>query len=136
MKDHAHTLSDLPRPYCRSSASPAAGAAATTSPGSWKSTAMPKLPELRHVLANCPKVRSLSIHDRCEYARHLERMIASIWAEPRAVSLGDLDFSTCPRPGFRTEGAGEAREPGPIRQSPRVAPNSQGRNNSLTISAC
>jgi hypothetical protein len=26
-----------------------------------------KLPELRHVLANCPKARSLSIHDRCEH---------------------------------------------------------------------
>ena len=80
---------------------------------------MPKLPELRHVLANCPKVRSLSIHDRCEYARHLERMIASIWAEPRAVSLGDLDFSTCParvfvpkalaRPGNRVQ---SGRAPG------------------------
>jgi hypothetical protein len=24
-----------------------------------------KLPDLRHVLANCPKARSQSIHDRC-----------------------------------------------------------------------
>ena len=24
-----------------------------------------KLPELRHVLANCPKAKSQSIHDRC-----------------------------------------------------------------------
>ena len=24
-----------------------------------------KLPELRHVLANCPKVKSQSVHDRC-----------------------------------------------------------------------
>jgi hypothetical protein len=24
-----------------------------------------KLPDLRHVLANCPKAQSLSIHDRC-----------------------------------------------------------------------
>ena len=24
-----------------------------------------KLPELRHILANCPKARSQSVHDRC-----------------------------------------------------------------------
>ena len=81
-----------------------------------------KLPELRHVLANCPKARSLSIHDRCEHARHLERMICVDLAPNSAPSASATwIFSTCPRPGFRTEGAGEAREPGPIRQSPRVA---------------
>jgi hypothetical protein len=46
-----------------------------------------KLPELRHVLANCPKAKSQSIHDRCrvrygedsplKHARHLERVIAA-----------------------------------------------------------
>jgi hypothetical protein len=30
-----------------------------------------KLPDLRHVLANCPKAHSLSIHDRCK-VRHGE----------------------------------------------------------------
>ena len=25
-----------------------------------------KLPELRHVLANCPKAKSVSIHDQCK----------------------------------------------------------------------
>jgi hypothetical protein len=25
-----------------------------------------KLPELRHILANCPKAKSQSIHDRCK----------------------------------------------------------------------
>jgi hypothetical protein len=25
-----------------------------------------KLPELRHILANCPKAKSHSIHDRCK----------------------------------------------------------------------
>jgi hypothetical protein len=54
-----------------------------------------------------------------EHARDLERMICvDLAPEPRAVSLGDLDFFDLPRPGFRTEGAGETREPGPIRQSP------------------
>jgi hypothetical protein len=25
-----------------------------------------KLPELRHILANCPKAKSFSIHDQCK----------------------------------------------------------------------
>jgi hypothetical protein len=33
-----------------------------------------KLPELRHVLANCPKARSLSIHDRWLHAPPSRRL--------------------------------------------------------------
>jgi hypothetical protein len=51
--------------------------------------------------------------------------------------LPNVEKSTCPRPGFRTEGAGEAREPGPIpAEHLGQPPNSQGRDDSLTISAC
>ena len=33
---------------------------------SWRNTATPSFPILRHVLANCPKAKSASIHDRCK----------------------------------------------------------------------
>jgi len=44
MRDHAHTLSDFRVPTLWSSASLAAGAAATASQSSWKSTATPSSP--------------------------------------------------------------------------------------------
>jgi hypothetical protein len=67
----------------------------------------------------------------------LRERSASICAEPRAVSLGDLDCFDLPRSGFRTKDAGEAREPVQSgRAPPGWPPNSQGRNDSLTISSC
>jgi hypothetical protein len=34
--------------------------------GSWKSMATPKLTDLLQTMADCPKARSASIHDRCK----------------------------------------------------------------------
>ena len=72
MRDHADTLSDLPRPYLLIECGSLRQGGRYNIARLMEKYSDAKLPELRHVLANCPKARSLSIHDRCEHARHLE----------------------------------------------------------------
>jgi hypothetical protein len=49
----------------RSSANPAAGAARYNIARLMEKYGDAKLPELRHVLANCPKAKSFSVYDQC-----------------------------------------------------------------------
>ena len=66
MRDHAHTLSDFRVPTLSIECEPAADLADTTSPAFMEQYGDAKLPELRHILANCPKAKSFSIHDQCK----------------------------------------------------------------------
>jgi hypothetical protein len=60
MRDHAHTLSDFLVPTLSSGRFGRYNVARLI-----EKYGDMKLPELRHVLANCPKAKSFSVHDRC-----------------------------------------------------------------------
>jgi hypothetical protein len=65
MKDHAHTLSDFRVPTLSIECEPCGRAKRYNIARLMEQYGDMKLPELRHVLADCPKARSQSIHDRC-----------------------------------------------------------------------
>jgi hypothetical protein len=83
MRDHAHTLSDFLVPTLSIECEPCGRRGRYNVAKLIEKYGDMKLPELRHVLANCPKARSQSIHDRCrvlrrrqlQHAPDLERMI-------------------------------------------------------------
>ena len=66
MRDHAHTLSDLRTPTL-SIECPQCGRFGRYNVAKLiEQYGEIKLPDLRHVLANCPKAQSQSIPDRCK----------------------------------------------------------------------
>jgi hypothetical protein len=64
MRDHAHTLSDFRVPTLSIECEPCGRRGRYDVARLREKYGDAKLPELRHVLANCPKARSHSIHDR------------------------------------------------------------------------
>ena len=128
-RDHAHTLSDFLVPTLSIECQPCGRHGRYNVARLIEKYGDAKLPELRPGAL-------WQRHPR-EHARDLERIICvDLAPNPAPSSLGDLDFSTCPARVFVPEGAGEAREPGPIRQGPRIASKLECRNDYLTISAC
>ena len=65
MRDHAHILSDFRTPTLSIECEPCGRFGRYNVARLMEQYGDMKLPELRHVLANCPKAKSQSIHDRC-----------------------------------------------------------------------
>ena len=66
LRDHAHTLSDFRVPTLSIECEPCGRRGRYNVARLMEKYGDAKLPELRHILANCPKARSQSIHDRCK----------------------------------------------------------------------
>jgi hypothetical protein len=66
MRDHAHTLSDLRTPTLSIECAPCGRRVRYNIARLIEKYGDAKLPELRHILANCPKARSFSVHDQCK----------------------------------------------------------------------
>jgi hypothetical protein len=66
MRDHAHTLSDFLVPTLSIECEPCGRRGRYSIARLMEQYGDAKLPELRHLLADCPKARSQSIHDRCK----------------------------------------------------------------------
>jgi hypothetical protein len=66
MRDHAHTLSDFLVPTLSIECQPCGRHGRYNIARLIEKYGDAKLPELRHILANCPKAKSFSIHDRCQ----------------------------------------------------------------------
>jgi hypothetical protein len=66
MGDHAHTLSDFRVSTLSIECEPCGRRGRYNVARLIEQYGDMKLPELRHVLANCPKAKSFSIHDRCQ----------------------------------------------------------------------
>jgi hypothetical protein len=66
MGDHAHTLSDFLVPTLSIECEPCGRFGRYNVARLMQLDGDAKLPELRHVLANCPKARSFSIYDQCK----------------------------------------------------------------------
>ena len=66
MRDHAHTLSDFRTPTCSIECEPCGRRGRYNVARLMEKYGDAKLPELRHVLANCPKAKSHSIHDQVQ----------------------------------------------------------------------
>ena len=65
-RDHAHTLSDFRVPTLSIECEPCGRRGRYNVASLMEKYGDAKLPELRHVLANCPKAKSFSIHDQCK----------------------------------------------------------------------
>jgi hypothetical protein len=65
VRDHAHTLSDFRTPTLSIECEPCGRRGRYNVARLMEKYGDAKLPELRYVLANCPKAKSFSIHDRC-----------------------------------------------------------------------
>jgi hypothetical protein len=65
MRDHAHTLSDFLVPTLSIECEACGRFGRYNVARLMEKYGAIKLPDLRHVLANCPKAASQSIHDRC-----------------------------------------------------------------------
>jgi hypothetical protein len=65
MRDHAHTLSDFRVPTLSIECAPCGRRGRYNVARLMEKYGDMKLPELRHMLANCPKAHAHSIHDRC-----------------------------------------------------------------------
>ena len=66
MCDHAHTLSDFRVPTLSIECEPCGRRGRYNVARLMEQYGDMKLPELRHVLANCPKAHAHSINDRCK----------------------------------------------------------------------
>jgi hypothetical protein len=66
MRDHAHTLSDFLMPTLSIECEPCGRRGRYNGARLMEMYRDMKLPELRHLLADCPKARSFSIYDRCK----------------------------------------------------------------------
>jgi hypothetical protein len=66
MRDHAHTLSDFLVPTLSIECEPCGRRGRYNVAKLIEQYGDAKLPQLRHILANCPKAKSQSIHDRCK----------------------------------------------------------------------
>ena len=65
-RDHAHTLSDFRVPTLSIECEPCGRRGRYNVARLIEKYGDMKLPELRHVLANCPKAQSFSIRDQCK----------------------------------------------------------------------
>jgi hypothetical protein len=65
VRDHAHTLSDFRVPTLSIECEPCGRRGRYNIARLIEKYGDAKLPELRHVLANCPKAHAHSINDRC-----------------------------------------------------------------------
>jgi hypothetical protein len=65
LKDHAHALSDFLVPTLSIECEPCGRRGRYNVARLMEKYGDAKLPELLHVLADCPKAKSQSIHDRC-----------------------------------------------------------------------
>jgi hypothetical protein len=65
MRDHAHTLSDFLVPTLSIECEPCGRRGRYNVAKLIEQYGDAKLPDLRHILANCTKAGSQSIHDRC-----------------------------------------------------------------------
>ena len=65
MRGHAHTLSDFRVPTLSIECEPCGRRGRYNVAKLIEKYGDAKLPELRHILANCPKAKSLSFRDRC-----------------------------------------------------------------------
>ena len=66
MRDHAHTLSDFRVPTLSVECAPCGRHGRYNIAKLMEKHGDMKLPELRHVLANCQKAKSFSIRDQCK----------------------------------------------------------------------
>ena len=66
MRDHAHTLSDFRVPTRSIECEPCGRRGRYNIARLMERYGDAKLPELRHVLANCPKAKSSSVYDQCK----------------------------------------------------------------------
>jgi hypothetical protein len=66
MRDNAHTLSDFRVPTLSIECELCGRRGRYNVARLMEKYGDAKLPELRHMLANCPKAKSHSIHDRCK----------------------------------------------------------------------
>jgi hypothetical protein len=66
VRENAHTLSDFRGPTLSIECEPCGRRGRYNIARLMEKYGDMKLPELRRVLANCPKARSVSIHDRCK----------------------------------------------------------------------
>jgi hypothetical protein len=66
MRDHAQTLSDFLVPTLSIECEPCGRRGRYHIARLMEQHGDAKLPELRHVLANCLKARSFSVHDQCK----------------------------------------------------------------------
>ena len=66
MRDHAHTLSDFRVPTVSIECKPCGRRGRYNVAKLIEKYGDMKLPELRHVLANCPKSRSFSVDNQCK----------------------------------------------------------------------
>jgi hypothetical protein len=66
MRDHAHTLSDFCVPTLSIECEACGRRGRYNVARRIEKYGDAKLPELRHILANCPKAESQSIRDRCK----------------------------------------------------------------------
>ena len=66
MRDHAHTLSDFCVPTLSIECEPCGPGGRYNVARLIEKYGDAKLPELRHVLANCPKSKSFSVRDQCK----------------------------------------------------------------------
>jgi hypothetical protein len=66
MRDHAHTLSDFRVPTLSIECQPCGRAGRYSIARLMEKYGDAKLTDLLQALANCPKARSVSIHDRCK----------------------------------------------------------------------
>jgi hypothetical protein len=84
MRDHAHTLSDFRVPTLSIECGPCGRRGRYNIARLIEKYGDAKLPELRHVLANCPRARSASVYDRCKavYGRD------SLWSTSDSIKPG------------------------------------------------
>jgi hypothetical protein len=66
MRDHAHTLSDFLVPTLSIECEPCGRFGRYTIARLMEKYGDARLPELLYILADCPKARAFSIHDRCK----------------------------------------------------------------------
>jgi hypothetical protein len=66
MRENAHTLSDFRVPTLSIECEPCGRRGRYNVARLMEQHGDAKLPELRHILANCPKARSFSVHDQCK----------------------------------------------------------------------
>ena len=66
MRENAHTLSDFRVPTLSVECEPCGRRGRYNIVKLMEKYGDAKLPELRHVLANCPKARAFSVHDQCK----------------------------------------------------------------------
>ena len=105
MGDHAHTLSDFLVPTLSIECEPCGRRGRYNVAKLIEQYGDAKLPELRHILADCPKAKSQSIHDRCKVRYGADSRASTHWDLERMITARWLPRGTPPRQ-FQTSPAG------------------------------